>query len=99
MKKSIFSLKKMDFCMIVEYLFIYGAFLYIQEVLFQFLPWHISCIVIVQMVVDAGDVFHIVEHLGDVVAHDDNGAFLVDLFQHLIHLLLESAVDVGVGFV
>lgn len=76
-----------------------GALLYIQEVLFQFLPRHVGCIVIVQMLVDAGDVFHIVEHLGDVVTHDDNGAFLVDLLQHLIHLLLESAVDVGVGFV
>ena len=52
-----------------------------------------------QMVVHAGDVLHVVEHLGDVVAHDDDGALLVDLLQHLVHLFLESSVDVGVGFV
>ena len=49
--------------------------------------------------VDAGDMLHIVEHLGDVVAHDDDGALLVDLLQHLVHLLLESAVDVGVRLI
>ena len=39
------------------------------------------------MVVHAGDVLHVVEHLGDVVAHDDDGALLVDLLQHLVHRL------------
>ena len=67
--------------------------------LFEFLSWHVSCIVIMQVMVDAGDVFHIVEHFGDVVTHDDDGALFVDLLQHLVHLLLESAVDVGVGLV
>lgn len=45
--------------------------------------------------VDAGDVLHVVEHFGYVVAHDDDGALLVDLLQHLKDRL-ESAVDVKV---
>ena len=62
---------------------------------FQFFSRHICCIVVMQMMVHTGDVLHIIKHFGNVVAHDDDGAFLVDLFQHLVHLLLESAVDVG----
>ena len=65
----------------------------------QFFSWHIRRIVIMQVMVYAGDVLHVVEHFGYIVAHDDDGALLVDLFQHLVHLLLESAVDVGVGFI
>ena len=67
--------------------------------LFQFFPRHVGGIVVMQVMVHAGDVLHIVQYLGDVVAHDDDGALLVDLFQHLVHLLLESAVDVCVGLV
>ena len=67
--------------------------------LLQFLSWHISRVVVMQVMVDAGDVLHIVENLCDVMTHDDDGAFLVDLFQHFIHLLLESAVDVRVRLV
>ena len=52
-----------------------------------------------QVMAYAGDVLHVVEHFGYIVAHDDDGAFLVNLLQHLIHLLLESAVDVGVGLI
>lgn len=66
---------------------------------FQFFSWHIRRIVIMQVMVYAGDVLHVVEHFGYIVAHDDDGAFLVDLLQHLVHLLLESAVDVGVRFI
>ena len=66
---------------------------------FQFFSWHVCRIVIMQVMVYAGDVLHVVEHFGYIVAHDDDGAFLVDLFQHLVHLLLESAVDVGVGLI
>ena len=65
--------------------------------LLQFLSWHIRRIVIMQMVVDAGNVLDIVQYLCNIVAYDDDGAFLIDLFQHLVHLLLEAAVDVGVG--
>ena len=65
----------------------------------KFFSWHVCCIVIMQVMVYAGDVLHVIEHFGYIVAHDDDGAFLVDLFQHLVHLLLESAVDVGVGFI
>ena len=53
--------------------------LYFQEVLFEFLPRHVGCVVVVQVMVDAGDVLHVVEHLGYIVAHDDDGALLVDL--------------------
>ena len=65
----------------------------------QFFSRHICSIVIMQMMVDASNVLHIVQYLCNIVAHDDDGAFLVDLFQHLVHLLLKSAVDVGVGFI
>ena len=66
---------------------------------FQFFSWHIRRIVIMQMMVYAGDVLHVVEHFGYIVAHDDDGALLVNLLQHLVHLLLEPAVDVGVRFI
>ena len=65
----------------------------------QFFFWHICSVMIVQVVVYAGHVLYIIENLRYVVTDDDDGAFLVDLFQHLVHLLLESAVDVGVGFI
>ena len=66
---------------------------------FQFFSWHICCIVIMQMMVHTGDVLHVIKHFGNVVAHDDDGAFLVNLLQHLVHLLLKSAVDVGVWLI
>ncbi len=65
----------------------------------QFFSWHIRRIVIMQVMVYAGDVLYVVEHFGYIVAHDNDGALLVDLFQHLVHLLLESAVDVGVWLI
>ena len=68
--------------------------LYIQEMFLQFFSWHIRRIVIMQMMVYTGDVLHVVEHFGYIVAHDDDGTFLVNLLQHLVHLLLEPAVDV-----
>ena len=74
-------------------------YLYIQKMLFQLFSWHICRIVIMQVMVYAGDMLHVVEHLGYIVTYDDDGALLVDLLQHLVHLLLESAVDVGVGFI
>ena len=67
--------------------------------LLQFLPWHIRRIVIMQMVVDAGNVLDIVQYLCNVVAYDDDGAFLINLLQHLVHLLLKSAVDIGVWLI
>ena len=67
--------------------------------LLQFFSWHICSIVIMQMMVHTGDVLDIVQYLCNIVAHDDDGAFLVDLLQHLVHLLLKAAVDVGVGFI
>ena len=74
-------------------------YLYIQEMLFQLFSWHICRIVIMQVLVYTGDMLHVVEHFGYIVAHDDDGALLVDLLQHLVHLLLESAVDVGVRLI
>ena len=73
--------------------------LYFEEMFLEFFLRHVGSIVIVQMVVYAGDVLHIVQHFGNVVAYDDDGAFLVDLLQHLVHLFLESTVDVSVGLV
>ena len=67
--------------------------------LFQFFSWHICRIVIMQVLVYAGDMLHVVEHFGYIVTDDDDGALLVDLLQHLVHLLLESAVDVGVRLI
>ena len=67
--------------------------------LFQFLSRHICRIVVMEMMIYAGDVLNVIEHFGYIMAYDDNGALPVDLFQHLVHLLLESAVDVGVGFI
>ena len=51
--------------------------------LLQFFFWHICRVMIVQIVVYAGHVLYIIENLGYVVTYDDDGAFLVDLFQHL----------------
>ena len=67
--------------------------------LFQFLSWHICRIVVVEMMIYAGDVLNVIEHFGYIMAYDDNGALPVDLFQHLVHLLLETAVDVGVRLI
>ena len=67
--------------------------------LFQLFSWHIYRIVIMQVLVYAGDMLHVVEHFGYIVTDDDDGALLVDLLQHLVHLLLESAVDVGVRLI
>ena len=67
--------------------------------LFQLFSWHIRRIVIMQVMVYAGDVLHVVEHFCYIVAHDDDGAFLVNLLQHLVHLLLKSAVDIGVWLI
>lgn len=67
--------------------------------LFQFLSRHICRIVVVEMMIYAGDVLYVIEHFGYIMADDDNGALPVDLFQHLVHLLLETAVDVGVGLI
>lgn len=65
----------------------------------QFFFWHICRVMIVQVVVYAGHVFYIIENFSYVVTYDDDGAFLVDLFQHFVHLLLKSAVDVGIRLV
>ena len=67
--------------------------------LFQFLSRHICRIVVVEMMIYAGDVLYVIEHFGYIVTDDDDGALLVNLLQHLIHLLLESAVDVGVRLI
>ena len=61
--------------------------------LFQLFSWHICRIVIMQVLVYAGDMLHVIEHFGYIVTDDDDGALLVDLLQHLVHLLLESAID------
>ena len=67
--------------------------------LFQFLSRHVCRIVVVEMMIYAGDVLYIIEHFGYIMAYDDDGALPVDLLQHLVHLLLVTAVDVGVGFI
>ena len=54
---------------------------------------------IMQVLVYTGDMLHVVEYFGYIVTDDDDGALLVDLLQHLVHLLLESVVDVGVRLV
>ena len=74
-------------------------YLYIQKMLFQLFSWHICRIVIMQVLVYTGDMLHVIEHFGYIVTDDDDGALLVDLLQHLVHLLLESAVDVGVRLI
>ena len=58
--------------------------------LFQFLSRHICRIVVVEMMIYAGDVLYVIEHFGNIMAYDDDGAFPVDLFQHLVHLFLET---------
>ena len=65
----------------------------------QFFFWHICRVMIVQVVVYAGHVFYIIENLSYVVTYDDDSTFLVDLFQHFVHLLLKSPVDVGIRLV
>ena len=67
--------------------------------LFQFLSRHICRIVVVEMMIYAGDVLNVIEHFGYIMAYDDDGALPVDLFQHLVHLFLETAVDVSVGLI
>ena len=67
--------------------------------LFQFLSRHICRIVVVEMMIYAGDVLYVIEHFGYIMTYDDDCALPVDLFQHLVHLLLETAVDVGVGLI
>lgn len=67
--------------------------------LFQFLSRHIGRIVVVEMMIYAGDMLYVIEHFGYIMTYDDNGALPVDLFQHLVHLLLGAAVDIGVGLI
>ena len=67
--------------------------------LFQLFSWHICRIVIMQVLVYTGDMLHVVEHFGYIVTDDDDGALLVNLLQHLVHLLLKSAVDIGVWLI
>ena len=47
--------------------------------LFQFLSRHICRIVVVEMMIYAGDVLYVIEHFGYIMAYDDNGALPVDL--------------------
>ena len=56
----------------------------------QFFFWHICRVMIVQVVVYAGHVFYIIENFSYVVTYDDDGAFLVDLFQHFVHLTISK---------
>ena len=67
-------------------------YLYIQKMLFQFFSWHICRIVIMQVLVYTGDMLHVIEHFGYIVTDDDDGALLVDLLQHLVHLDRKSVV-------
>ena len=71
----------------------------IEEVLLELFARHISHLVVMEGVVDAGDVAGAVEHGGDVVAHEDDGTLTVEGVEHVVHLVLEALVDVGVGLV
>lgn len=55
--------------------------------------------VVVQRFVDAGDGLDLLQHGADVVAHEDDGAILVDFCQQLVEAGFETLVDVGAGFV
>ncbi len=73
--------------------------LYFEEMFLEFFLRHVGSIVIVQMVVHAGDVLHIVQHFGNawltmMMAHS-----LLICSSICVHLFLESTVDVSVGFV
>ena len=46
--------------------------------LFQFLSRHICRIVVVEMMIYAGDVLYVIEHFGYIMTYDDNGALPVD---------------------
>ena len=50
--------------------------------LFQFLSRHICRIVVVEMMIYAGDVLYVIEHFGYIMAYDDDGALPVDLPQY-----------------
>lgn len=71
----------------------------IEEVLLELFARHISHLVVMESVVDASDVAGAVEHGSDVVAHEDDGTLAVEGVEHVVHLVLEALVDVGVGLV
>ena len=71
----------------------------IEEMLFDSLMGHRNGIVVVESVVDTRHMAGIVNHGGNVVAHDDDGAGAVEFGKSLVHLLLKALVDVGVGLV
>ena len=56
--------------------------------LFQFLSRHICRIVVVEMMIYAGDVLYVIEHFGYIMAYDDDCALPVDLFQTVENLLV-----------
>ena len=73
--------------------------LHIEEVLLYLLARHGGRVMVVQSAVHAGHVLGVVYHRGYVVAHYDDGAVSVDVAERLVHLLLESLVDVSVRLI
>lgn len=71
----------------------------IEEMLFDSLMGHRNGIVVVESMVDTRHMAGIVNHGGNVVAHDDDGAGAVEFGKGLVHLLLKALVDVGIGLV
>lgn len=69
------------------------------EVAFEPLSGDARVGVVVQRLVDAGDGLHLLQHGADVVADEDDGAFLVDFRQQLVETGFETLVDVGAGLV
>ena len=67
--------------------------------LFQLLFRQVGAVMIMQALVHAGDMLDIVQYFGDIMAHHDDGALLVEVVKHLIHLLLKAFIDVSIGLV
>ena len=72
---------------------------HIQEMLLQFLLWHVSVGVVVKRMVHTRHMFGVLQYFGYVVADYYHCALLVCCLKHLVHLFPEPVVHVGVRFV
>ena len=69
------------------------------EMLTQFAIRNLCAVVVMQRAIYAGHLFHVLQDGTYVVTHDDDGTVVIDGVEHLVHLLLKTLVDVGVGFI
>ena len=70
-----------------------------QKVLFELILRDVGCGMIMQCLVHASDVLGIVHNFGNVVTYHYDGTLLIEVGQHLVHLLLKSLVDIGVWLI